>query len=274
MKTAILSILALFLSSAASAQTSSAISPAAINDNQINTQDPFPPASAVSIPDEPHYAHVFQNDFVQVFDLSLSPLDSTLLHRHDHPSLSLTLGASAVLDEVQGRPPANVTLQDGEIRYSPGGFADTLRTGAGVSLRNLIIVLNRSQDSPQNLGPDAASRPLGSCPQTSPPPVQNNQVPFEQVLPCFETSGLLMELIRVEGGKDFSQAAPGTPALLVAMSNANLDVALGGEHSAFLHAGDVFWFPAGIPRKVSDFLGVGSKFLLISFKDSAAKSAS
>ncbi|HKV24900.1 MAG TPA: hypothetical protein VJN93_09950 [Candidatus Acidoferrum sp.] len=273
MKIAALSVLALFLSLVAYAQTAPAIPPDAKNDIQINTQSPFSPQNPVSIPDEPHYAHLLQNDFVQVFDLALPPLDSTLLHRHDHPSLTLTLGASAFVDEVEGQPPANVALLDGETRYTAGGFADILRTGAGASLRNIVIILNHPQDSPQNLGPDAAARPLGSCPQTSPPPVQNNQIPFEQVVPCFETSALRMELIRVEGGKDFAQTAPESAALLVAMTNSNLDVSLAGEHSSFLHAGDVFWFPAGVPRRVSDFLGAGSKFLFLSFKNSAVKSS-
>ena len=62
-------------------------------------------------------------------------------------------------------------------------------------------------------------------------------------------------------------------ALLIAMSNANLDVSLGGEHTAFLHAGDVLWLPAGTARKVGDFLGTRSQFLLLSFKDSGAAAA-
>jgi hypothetical protein len=53
------------------------------------------------------------------------------------------------------------------------------------------------------------------------------------------------------------------------MSNANLDVALGGQHAAFLHVGDVLWLPAGVARRVQDFLGIRSNFLLLSFKDTA-----
>jgi len=78
-----------------------------------------------------------------------------------------------------------------------------------------------------------------------------------------------MDIVRVEGGKDYIDFSPRTAALLVAMSDANLDVSLGGEHAAFLHTGDVIWLPATTPRKVGDFLGIKSRFLLISFKDSA-----
>lgn len=82
-----------------------------------------------------------------------------------------------------------------------------------------------------------------------------------------------MELVKVEGGKDYGQASPDTAALLIAMSNANLDVSLGGQHTEFMHAGDVLWLPSGTARKVVDFLGIKSQFLLISFKDSGAAGA-
>jgi hypothetical protein len=57
------------------------------------------------------------------------------------------------------------------------------------------------------------------------------------------------------------------------MSNANLDVSLGGQHDSFLHVGDVLWLPAGTARRVVDLLGIQSQFLLISFKDSGATAA-
>jgi glyoxylate utilization-related uncharacterized protein len=101
----------------------------------------------------------------------------------------------------------------------------------------------------------------------------NNQIPSEQVVPCFETDELRLELVRIEGGKDFVQPSPGTAALLIAMSDANLDVSLGGQHTAFLHVGDVLWLPPGTSRKVVDFLGIKSQFILISFKDSGAAAA-
>jgi hypothetical protein len=93
------------------------------------------------------------------------------------------------------------------------------------------------------------------------------------MIPCFETNEVRMDLVKVESGKDYTQASPDTAALLIAMSDANLDVSMGGQHTAFLHAGDVLWLPAGTARKVVDFLGIKSQFLLITFKDSGAAAA-
>jgi len=270
MKIAVLPALALLLSTVGWAQTPTSIPPDVNKDIQINIQSPITPDAAVSVADEPHHAHVFQNGFVQVYNVTVPPLDATLLHRHVLPYISLILGPADIDNEVEGKAPVQMTFQDGDTRYSPGGFAHIVRTDAGIAFHNITVVLEHPQSSPHNLGIGGHERPLGSCPQSSTAPVQNNQIPFEQVLPCFETSELQMDLVKVEGGKDFLQAAPETAALLIAMSNANVDVSLGGQHAAYLHAGDVLWLPAGVSRRVVDFLGVGSQFVLISFKDSGA----
>ena len=60
--------------------------------------------------------------------------------------------------------------------------------------------------------------------------------------------------------------------MVVALTGANLDANLGGEHIQFLHGGDILWMPAGTARKVVDFLGTHSSFLLIAFKDSTPSS--
>jgi hypothetical protein len=273
MKIPALPALALLLSPAAAAQTSAAAPPDLTKQIQIDIQNPIKPGDAVPLADEPHYAHVFQNGYVQVFNLTVPPLDATLLHRHDHPYIYLSLGATEIVDAVEDQPPTNLSLADGATRYSPGGFADVLRTDAGIAYRNITVAFEHPQEAPQNLGLAGDDRPLGSCPQSNATTPQDNQIPFEQVIPCFETSEIHVDLVKVEGGKDYVQASPDTAALLIAMSNASLDVSLAGEHAAFLHAGDVQWLPAGVSRRVSDFLGIRSQFLLISFKDSGAPAA-
>jgi glyoxylate utilization-related uncharacterized protein len=82
------------------------------------------------------------------------------------------------------------------------------------------------------------------------------------------------DVIKVSGQKDYTDAEAKFPALLVAMTEANLDVSLGGEHVNFLHEGDVLWLPAGKHRRVVDFLGTHSSFMLLSFKDGATATSS
>jgi hypothetical protein len=273
MKIAWLPTLSLLLPSVAAAQTASPNPPDIKKEIQLDIASPIKVEGAVPVRAEPHHLLVFQNDYVHVFNVTVPPLDVTLLHQHDLPYIYLTLGRSEVVNAVAGKPEVRLTFEDGETHYTLGGFAHIARTDAGLPFHNITVELVHPQESPHNLGDQAAERPLGSCPQSNAGPKQSNQTPFEQVVPCFETSEVRMELVKVEGGKDFTQASPDTAALLIAMSNANLDVSLGGQHTAFLHVGDVLWLSRGTARKVVDFLGTKSQFLLISFKDSGTAAA-
>ena len=271
MKISVLPIVVLLLASAAGAQTASPLPAADIKKEiQIDIESPIKPEGAVPVSAEPHHAHVFQNDYVRVYNVTVPPLDATMLHQHDLPYIYLTLGTTDVINAVAGKPEAHLLLEDGSTRYSPGGFAHIARTDAGILFRNITVELVHPQSEPRNLGDKASDRPLGSCPQSTAAANSNDQIPGQQVVPCFETDELRLELVIVEGGKDYVQPSPGTAALLIAMSNANLDVSQGGQHTAFLHVGDVLWLPPGTSRKVVDFLGIKSQFILISFKDSAA----
>ncbi|MGB2672411.1 MAG: hypothetical protein WAO11_16990 [Candidatus Acidiferrum sp.] len=273
MKFAVLPALVLLLPIVAAAQTPAEITPDIKKHIQIDIQNPLKAESAVPVANEPHHVHVFQNGYVQVYNVTVPPLDATLLHEHALPYIYLVLGDTELVNEVEGKPPLQMTLADGATSYSLGDFAHTVRTDAGIAFHNITVALVHPQASPHNVGTGAEQRPLGSCPPSNAGPVQNDQIPFEQVLPCFETSELRMDEVKVEGGKDYVESLPETAALLIPMSNANLDVALGGQHAAFLHAGDVLWLPARTSRKIEDFLGTKSQFLLISFKDSGAAAA-
>ena len=274
MKIPVLTAMIALVCSAAAAQTPPGQAPADyLKDIQIDIKNPITASGAVPVSQEPHHALAFKNDFVHVFNVTVPPLDATLMHQHDLPYVYLTLGTTDVVNAVQGKPEVELTLQDGETRYTPGGFAHIARTDAGIGFHNITIELVKPQAAPRNLPVGGPERPLGSCPLASADPRRNPQVPYEQVVPCFETDEVRLSLVRVEGGKDYEEAAPPTAALLVAMSNANLDVALGGQHAAFLHVGDVLWMPAGVARRVQDFIGIRSNFLLLSFKDTASTSA-
>lgn len=270
MKMAVLPTLALLLSPVAIAQTAPTTPSDVKKDVQIDIKNPIKPEGAVPVKDEPHHVLVFKNDFVHVYNVTVPPLDATLLHQHDLPYIYLTLGSTDVTNAVAGKPDAHLVLEDGTTRYSPGGFAHIARADAGILFHNITVELAHPQASPRNLGDKGGDPALGACPQNVADSKQYGQVPSEQAASCFETDETRMDIVRVEGGKIYEEAAPKTAALLIAMSNANLDVSLAGEHVAFLHAGDVLWLPAGTARKVVDFLGIKSKFLLISFKDSGA----
>jgi hypothetical protein len=268
MKIAVLLTLAVVFASAVVAQLPPASLADVKKDIQIDVQSPIKAEGAVPVKAEPHHVLVFQNDYVHVYNVMLPPLDATLLHRHDLPYIYLTLGTTDVINAVAGKPEAHLTLEDGSTRYSAGGFAHIARTDAGIQFHNVTAELAHPQAAPRNLGEKSGDRPLGGCPQSAAAAKQNDQVPFEQMVACFESDEVRLDMVTIEGGQDYEEAAPRAATLLIAMSNANLEVSLGGEHTAFLHEADVLWLPAGTSHKVVDLLGTKSKFVLITFKDS------
>src|SRR6266849_870883 len=238
-------------------------------------QDPTATPGPVSISEEPHHRLLVQNDFTRVYNVMVPPLDATLLHQHDLPYLYVTLGAADIINAIVGKPELHQILQDGETHYSPGHFAHIARTDSAMPFQNVTIELVHPQGTPKNLCKDVLAGAPADCPEK---PATNNNSKAKKSqpdragddeVPYFETDEIRVDLHKVSSGNDYVDATPKTDALLVALTAANLDANLGGEHSSFLHGGDVLWLPAGKHRRIVDFLGTHSSFLLISFKDSA-----
>ncbi|HEY2459988.1 MAG TPA: hypothetical protein VGI16_04240 [Candidatus Acidoferrum sp.] len=272
LKTLLSTIFALFLCGAAHAQTTqSPVGTTPPMTAPIDTQYPVLPANAVSLKDEPHHRLVLSNEFVKAYLVSVQPNDTTLLHQHDLPYLYVDLGNADFINAVQGKPEAHVTQADGDSHFSPGKFAHLVRTDAGLPFKNVTMELLHPQNNLRNLCRQVApaGATAGACPIPDAANKSLDQISSDRI-PYFESDEVLVEVMKVSGEHEFSEAEPRTGALLVALSNSNLNVSLAGEHITFLHEGDVVWLPAGKSRKVVDFLGTRSNFMLVSFKDATA----
>jgi hypothetical protein len=231
----------------------------------------------VPITEEPHHRLVLQNDFTHVYNVSVPPLDTTLLHQHDLPYIYVVLGPADIINNITGKGELHQVLIDGETHYSPGHFAHIVRTDSGMPFHNITVELVRPQGTPKNLCKDVLPGAPLNCPEPPPViPVSKRKKAAAQVspqerddIPYFETDEVRVDLHKVSSGDDYFDAAPKTDALLIGLTNANLDANLGGEHIQFLHGGDVLWLPAGMQRRIVDFLGTHSSFLLISFNHGA-----
>jgi hypothetical protein len=240
-------------------------------------QNPSAPQGPVPISDEPHHRLVLQNEFARVYNVTVPALDSTLLHEHDLPYLYVVMGPADIINAIAGKAELHQVLQDGETHYSPGHFAHIVRTDSGMQFHNITVELIRPQGTPKNLCKDVLPGAPLDCPEQRPtieaskskkaaPQVRSDDIPY------FETDEVRVDLHKVSGGDDYVDAA-NVDALLIGLTNSNLDVNLAGEHIQFLHGGDVLWLPAGLNRRIVDFLGTHSGFLLVSFKDSSARPA-
>ncbi len=225
------------------------------------------PAQAVPLSEEVHHQLLLQNKFTRVYSLSVQPNDATVLHRHDAPFLNVNFGPTEITDTRTGKTPEHLKLADGEVRYSPGGITHVLATSASNALNGVTIELLLPQSNPRNICKAVIAGATGNCPSKNRAP-KSAQEADEIATPDFQTDEMRVEEAEVWQGHDFLDAAAKEDALLVALTDANLDADLGGKHLTFLHVGDVVWLPAGQHRKVGDFLGTHSRFLLITFRQS------
>src|SRR5260370_6097627 len=81
---------------------------------------PFLAAQAtteVEITSEPSHHFALENEFIRVFKVEVAPHASTLMHRHRHDYVFVTLGYAHVSNELERKPPVDLKLIDGEARF-------------------------------------------------------------------------------------------------------------------------------------------------------------
>lgn len=105
------------------------------------------PASEVPITAEPHHHQVLQNSYVRVFRVEVPSQQSTLMHRHEYDYAYVTIGPTELVNQDEGKAPANLKLHDGETRFSPGPFAHLVRDLAPTPFRNVTIEFLHSNSS-------------------------------------------------------------------------------------------------------------------------------
>src|SRR6266705_6588194 len=109
--------------------------------------------SEVEITAEPHHRLSLENQYVRVFKVDVPPHESTLMHRHRHDYVFVTLGASEVSNEVEGKAPLTLKLQDGETRFTPGGFAHIAKNLSDQPFRNVTIEFLQDEKARQSPPP-------------------------------------------------------------------------------------------------------------------------
>jgi len=98
-------------------------------------------ATEVEITAEPSHHLALENEYVRVFKVEVPAHAATLMHRHRHDYVYVTLGDAHLSNEVEGKPPVEVKLADGDTRFVPGDFAHVARNLSDQPFRNVTIEL-------------------------------------------------------------------------------------------------------------------------------------
>jgi quercetin dioxygenase-like cupin family protein len=95
----------------------------------------------VEITSEPSHHLVLENASVRVFAVTVNPGASTLVHRHAHDYIAVTLGDAEILNAKAGAEPVTVTFKDGDARFSAGGLVHAVTNKGARPFRNVTIEL-------------------------------------------------------------------------------------------------------------------------------------
>jgi quercetin dioxygenase-like cupin family protein len=189
----------------------------------------------VEITSEPRHHHVFENHYVRVFDVTVEPKGSTLVHRHSHDYLFVTLGDSQVASVRPGEKPVELSLKDGEIRYTPGNFAHAAINRSDKPFHNTTIELLLPSTNVKTCT-EACEVPVACVSTGKDCPTIERRISSDQ---------WSASLINIPPQARLQDHVPSSPYLLVAVSALNLGGGSADPHvNVTLSPGGLSWVHA------------------------------
>jgi quercetin dioxygenase-like cupin family protein len=215
-------------------------------------------APEVEITAEPHHQLAFENASVRVFHVDLPPHAETLMHWHRHDYINVTLGASEVVNAVQGKDPVTVNLQDGETRFASAPFAHIARNVRDQPFRNLAIEILDDAKLRQSTAKWPEDRGLDIL-----------QGGTAEIL--FVKDGIRVTEIELQPGGVVPKHPHTGPQLLVAVSDLEIrddvrgDVGGKGPMPRHFKSGDSKWLPGGYSHAITNVGSRPAKFVTLEF---------
>jgi quercetin dioxygenase-like cupin family protein len=198
-------------------------------------------ATEVEITSEPSHHLAIDNEYVRVFQVEVAPHTATLMHRHRHDYIAVTLGDAHISNEVEGKPPVEVNLKNGGAGFTAGNFAHIARNLGEQPFRNVTIELMQDEKLRQT---------------PSHWPEQNGEKTFpggsSKIL--FVKDGVRVSEVNLEPGAAEPSHHHDGPHLAIAVSDLDLrsDVEGSAPTREKLKAGDVRWLPGGYTHTVTN----------------------
>jgi len=212
------------------------------------------PPAEVEITSEPSHHLALQNSYVRVFQVEAASHTATLLHRHRHDYVFVTLGASEISNEVEGKSPVTLKLQDGETRFTPGNFAHIVRNLANTPFRNVTIELLQDDKASSSRSKWDADRGL-----------QVLHGGTQEIL--FVKDGVRVSEVELQIAGVLPKHHHGGPQLVVAVSDLLFrdDVVGKPASNIEMRSGDVKWVEGGFTHTITNVGKQGAKLVTLEF---------
>jgi quercetin dioxygenase-like cupin family protein len=212
-------------------------------------------APEVEITSEPSHHLALENQYLRAYQVEVAPKAVTLLHRHRHDYLFVTLGNSHVVNEVADKPPVELTLADGETRFVAGNFAHVAKNLSEQPFRNVTIELLQDEQ-------------LRTAPSPWPLEGGDKEFPGVHIKILFVHDGARVSAIDLDPGATIPSHHHDGPHLLVAVSDLDLrsDVDGMGPMPGKFKSGDVKWLPGGYTHTLTNVGKSAARLVTVEFK--------
>jgi quercetin dioxygenase-like cupin family protein len=208
----------------------------------------------VEITSEPSHHFALENEFIRVFKVEVAPQDSTLMHRHRHDYVFVTLGDAHVSNEVEGKSPADLKLSDGDARFVAGNFAHVARNLSDRPFRNVTIELMQDEK-------------LRQTPSHWPEESGEKIFPGGRSKILFVKDGVRVSEVNLETGAIVPSHHHDGPHLMVAITDLDLrsDVEGMSPMPGKFKSGDVKWLPGGYTHTLTNVGKSAARLVTVEF---------
>jgi quercetin dioxygenase-like cupin family protein len=176
------------------------------------------------------------------------------MHPHRHDYVFVTLGDAHISSEVEGKPPVEVKLADGDTRFTAGNFAHAVKDLSDQPFRNVTIEL--MQDAKLRQTPSHWLEENGE-----------KTFPGGRRKILFVKDGVRVSEINLEPGATEPSHRHDGPHVVVAVSDLDLrsDVEGSGPMPGKFKAGDVKWLPGGYTHTVTNVGKSPARLVMVEF---------
>ena len=211
-------------------------------------------ATEVEITSEPPHHLALENEFIRVFQVEVAPHASTLMHRHRHDYVFVTLGDAHVSNEVEGKPPVDLKLTNGETHFVPGNFAHVAKNLSDQPFRNVTIELMQDER-------------LRQTPSHWPEENGEKTFPGGRIKILFVKDGVRASEVNLESGAIVPSHHHDGPHLLVAVTDLDIrsDVEGRGSMPGKFKSGDIKWLPGGYTHTLTNVGKSPARFVTVEF---------
>jgi quercetin dioxygenase-like cupin family protein len=208
----------------------------------------------VEITNEPHHHFLFENELVRVFYVEVPSGQATLIHRHRHDYIYVTLGDYEVSNDVVGKPAVRVKLHDGDTGFLVGGYAHSARDLSPTPLRNITVELLQDDKVRHNVTSGDDDRGLQVLPGGT-----------KQIF--FVKDGVRASEIELQPGGSIPRHQHLGPHLVVALTDLDMrsDVEGRAPISARLKSAEAQWIKGGFTHTLTNVGKQTAKFVTLEF---------